>query len=307
MKKILWVSLLILSAGVIWFLFIKEYDYQFHMTAKYGPGVAYDEIADWKKFDGPNSKDNISITEENPFKGLKQEISAGTEAVLEFNWEFEKANDSVTDLTLKVRSRKNQIKNRLAILSPFQTSELVDSLENKLIRFKKRLNTVQETYAVKILDSLVTSPELDCICRSSKNVPVDKKAGEMVRTITSLEDYITTNNLELNGVPFVKVERWDMDTKKIDFDFCFPVKLEGVEKIDSDYLEFRKIPSFKAIKAIFNGNYRMSHLAWYDLMHEIELRELESTGLPLEVFYDNPNMGTPSINWKAEIFIPVTE
>lgn len=307
MRKILLFLLLVFTAGMIWYLFIKEYDYQFQMEARYGPGTVYQEISDWNRFSAESPRDNIEITNAEPFKFLQQEIRGSKDTPVEFLWEFEKNNDSITQLTLHVKSRKNQLANRLDIINPFQGSTYIDTLKKSLLAFKRTLDEQQKKYGVRIVDSIVNSPARDCICYISKDIPVKKKAFEMVNGITFLEDYVLSRDLSLTGNPFVKVTRWDRERDIIDFDFCFPVNL-AQDIRPAGEIEFRQLKSFSALKAIYNGNYRSSHLAWNELLFEAEERNLNTNELPLEIFFNNPKVeSNAAITWKAEIYLPVLQ
>ncbi|WP_300436400.1 GyrI-like domain-containing protein [Christiangramia sp.] len=305
MKKAFFFFLLLVFSGLIWYLFIKKYDYQFMMEAKYGPGAVYQEISDWKRFDPDSSQDNIYLTEEQPFESLTQKVHSNNSPI-ELNWEFERKNDTVTNITLNLRSYKNSLANRWNIINPFSESEYIDTLKQRLSTFNQELKEKQRAYRIQIPDSIVHSPALDCICHHSTNIPVKDKAIEMVKTINILEDYILKRDLKLTGSPFVKLTKWDREENMINFDFCFPVNLAQDIRPYGE-VEFRQIPSSTSLKAIFNGNYRISHLAWYDLLYIAGQRELKTSGLPLEIFYNNPNLeSSPSSTWKAEIFLPVT-
>lgn len=303
MRKLLLFLLLIAVAGFLWFLFIKKYDYEFTMQAKYGPGAVYREITDWKNFQ-ENKSDTIQIKDSIQFQQLVQVYKNGSGKNLEMLWELERENDTLTDIKVKVRVPDDKLKNRLAIINPFQTSIYVDSLKNKLLTFKKGLSKKQETYRIHIIDSIVKSPAMDCICHSSENVGLKTKAFKMIETIGYLQDYVLANDLKLSGSPFIKVTRWDRENDLVNFDFCFPVNL--VESLqETKDVQFKKISSSSSIQAVFNGNYRDSHLAWYDLLQEAKKRGLRYSALPLEVFHDNPQSGTDAITWKADIYMPV--
>lgn len=307
MKKTLVIILILTLSGMVWYLFIKEYDYQFQMKAKYGPGTVYQEISDWNRFSADSQNDNIQIISAEPFKFLKQKIFAVKDKPVEFLWEFKRNNDSITDLILHVKSEKNQLANRLDIINPFQESRYIDTLKKSLLAFKQKLDEHQNTYAVKIVDSLVNSPARDCICYVSKEIPVKRKASEMVNSITFLEDYVLSRDLKLTGNPFVKVKKWDRKREIIDFEFCFPVNL-AQDIRPAGEIEFRQLKSFSALKAIYNGNYRSTHLAWNDLLFEAEEKNLNTNELPLEIFFNNPKVeGSAAKTWKADIYLPVLE
>ena len=128
----------------------------------------------------------------------------------------------------------------------------------------------------------------------------------MLQTIGYLENYVLSRDINLTGPPFVKVTRWDRDKQVIDFDFCFPVNLAQDIKPTTE-VNFKEMKSFPALRAIFNGNYRLSHLAWYDLLNKAEEEDLKTNSLPLEIFFNNPKVESNSADWKAEIYLPIVE
>lgn len=306
MKKILLLFLALLLLVLTWYLFIKKYDYQFRMEGKYGPGTVYHEILEWKRLNPDISEDNIAVIQREPFRNLTQEIYSNGSPV-EFYWEFEKKNDSLTDIVLNVRSEKNSLANRLGIINPFVKSKYVDSLKQHLLAFRLRLKNEQKAYRIQITDSIVNTPALECICHASENIPVRGKARQMVQTIDVLEDYLLNNDLKLTGNPFVKIIKWDREENIIDFEFCFPVDIPKDVRPHGE-VKFRQIPSSTALKAVFNGNYRLSHKAWFDLLYTAEKKNLKTDGLPLEIYFNNPNVeSSPSPTWKAEIYLPIAE
>lgn len=306
MKKFLLFFLILFLSGLIWYLFIKKYDYEFQMQFKYGPGVAYYEVSDWENFSPNSTKKDISIINKEAFQNITQKLDGSEAGNLEMYWEFEKNNDSITNVSLSVRSSKNQLANRLAIINPFVTSIYVDSLKQHFLKFKERLNELQETYKVSLQDGTTRSPNMNCICHSSTNIPIESKAQEMLETIDFLENYVVERDLELTGAPFVKVTNWNRKNNNIDFDFCFPVNLAQDIKPTSQ-VDFKEMKSFTALKAVFSGNYRLSHVGWFDLLHKADEQGLKTNHLPLEIFYNNPKTDINAENWKTDIYLPIVK
>lgn len=306
MKKVVLTLLVLIFAGLAWYLFIKEYDYQFQTTARYGPGAVSYELSEWKKLNLTENSADIELVNKDDFKTLTQRIKIDSSNMMEFNWELEKLNDSATSITLNVLSEKNKLGNRIDIVNPFQKSKYIDSLKQKILNFKGQLRDHQSLYKITPEDSLVSSPEMKCICSSSKGIPLTGKASEMMRTISVLENYILKNEISLDGYPFLKVTNWNRKLDLIDFDFCFPVK-DIAHLQETGKIHLKKYPSRKALKLLFNGNYRLSHVSWFDLIYIAEERGLEVEEWPMEIYHDNPKIDSDHLNWKAEIFLPVTE
>lgn len=290
---------------MVWYLFLKKYDYEFHTTARNTPGAVFSEISEWKKFTAPNSPDDIEILSREPFNSIVQKVNIDSTSYIEINWDIEEVNDSVTALKVLVRSNRNEVNNRWDIINPFGNSIYIDTLKEKLTAFQYKLRNQKLSYKVKVEDEIVESPAPVCVCSSSLGIAVSQKAAEMVKRIDFLENYVLDRDLKLNGFPFVKITRWDRDQDVIDFDFCFPVaKTIGLD--ETAEVKIRSLESSPAVKAVFNGNYRLSHIAWFELLYQAEQRNLETTGLPLEVFHNNPKTEEEDpVVWKAEIYLPL--
>lgn len=306
MKKILIVILALCVAGLGWYLFIKKYDYQFETTARYGPGAVSYELSEWKTLESNGDSKEIEIVDRSDFNSLTQRIKLDSANSLEFKWELEKINDSATAITLNVLSQKNKLANRIDIVNPFQESRYIDTLKEQVLSFKRSLIEHQNQYKITPEKSIVETPEMECICSNSKNIPLTGKATEMMSTISLLENYVLKNKINLNGFPFLKVTNWDRERDLIDFDFCFPV--EDLSKLkETSEISLKEYPSQKALKLVFNGNYRLSHVSWFDLVYMAQDRGIEVEEGPMEIYHDNPKIDSDHLNWIAEIYLPVAE
>lgn len=304
MKKILVVILLTAGGVLLWYLFIKQYDYQFHTTAKYNPGAVYSELSEIRNFSSPFSGDDLELITREPFRTITHKLDNDSGSPIELHWNLAQENDSVTALTVSVTSHGERLRNRWDIVNPFQKSIFIDSIKNNLQAFKQRLDNQQQAYEIRVQKELTESPDLSCICSSSQDIPVSRKALEMVRTIDYLEDYLLFNDLQLSAYPFLKVTKWDKKKDHIDFDFCFPVPFSN-ELVGTSQIKVKKYEAVPSIKTEFRGNYRISHIAWYELLFYADKEDFATTGLPLEVFYNNPKNEDNPANWKADIYLPV--
>lgn len=305
MKKILLIVLSLGVCGLVWYLFIKKYDYQFETTAKYGSGAVYYELAGWDRF-SPSGNAEIEIVREEPFNSLTQRLKIDSSSFLNLKWELENINDSVTGLTLNILTEKDKLANRWDIVNPFQKSIYLDSIKRNLLSFKKNLNEHQQAYKISAISGVVETPRMECICSTSRNIPIAGKASEMMKTIPLLENYLLANDLKLNDPPILKVTKWNRSEDRIDFDFCFPLEnIVGLKPTQN--ISLKSFPPVSSLKVIFNGNYRLSHIAWYDILFKAEEKEYDIEPLPLEIFYDNPKVDSNELNWKAEIYLPVKQ
>lgn len=301
-KKFVTILLGVLLLSLGWFLFVKKYDYQFRFQAKHSPALVQQEIKDIEAYSIFKSQPKVVFQQNEGYQEILQTLQFGDEE-LQLLWELENNADSLTNISVNVASNKS-IGNRLALLNVFADSDYIDSLENSFLKFGKELLKRQSAYRVQVIDSIVYSPALDCICKPAEGIKVENKAMQMVRDIGYLEDFQIAHKLKLTAYPFVKIKAWDEQNGTIDYDFCFPVNL-AQDIRPNTFIEFQQFPATTSLKAIYNGNYRSSDLAWHQLLSEASERSLKTSKLPLEIFWNNPKTGGDALSWKAEIFMPV--
>lgn len=302
MKKILLVilGLAVVTAG--WYLFVKEYDYQFRFKAKYGPGTVYKEIMEWQEFDDSEISGKIEVVKQQPYSELVQQVKLSNGNLLRMEWEFEYLNDSVTEVQVNVSEPARQFENRLSILNPFVSSEYLQSLKKKFRQVDRELAVIQENYRISPAGTAI-SPALDCACITSES-SVEGKAMAMTATIGYLQDYLEDNDLNLQGFPMLKVNHWDIETNRISFDFCFPIKMRSNLQ-ETDHIKLKHFDPSSSLLAVFRGNYRLSHFAWMDLYAKARRENRQITALPLEVYHDNPMMGSDENKWRADVYLPL--
>ena len=76
---------------------------------------------------------------------------------------------------------------------------------------------------------------------------------------------------------------------------------------DTKTINFKQTEEFKALKAIFNGNYRLSDRAWYELIDHAQSLGLDFEMTPHEIFRNDPHSGGNELEWVAEVYLPVKE
>ena len=288
--------------AAIWYLFIKEYDYQFRFQAKYGPATVYQEILNWENFTPADTLQNISVLNKDPYSEILQQVDLDDKNSFLMEWEFEYINDSVTQVKVNTLDKEHQYQNRLEILNPFKNSSYLAKLKKEFSAFNQVLNERQEAYKITMADS-ATSPAFDCACITSK-AKVENKAIAMMSTVRTLESFLLDNDLKLQSSPLLKVRQWNVDKNEIVFDFCFPIQFNDSLK-ETGEIQLKHIESSKSLLAVYNGNYRQSHLAWLDLCEKAHRENIAINSLPLEVYIDNPMTGIESVGWRADIYMPL--
>lgn len=294
MKKIAFVIVGALCLVLAWYVFIRPYEFEVNFKAKTSAGDIIQSLRIWNK-----TMPDCSIAEVDSLERLVQSITwEGSTYV--YTWHFEALNDSTTEVSARVSEPGRQKLNK--ILIPFTTQRIEQDASAIVRKFYTVLHEHLQITGVKIAGESETSPSF-CVCRSLETKQSEKAYG-MMRDYDLLTSFVSSFNLKANGPPIVRVTRWEHSKDSLAFDFCFPIE-RSQNLPASDSIVFREFEAEKALKAVYNGNYITSDRAWYELVKLAQREGYKTTGLPIEYFHNNPNLGLNESQWKAEVYLPV--
>lgn len=294
MRGIYW----ILSGGGLlllgWYLVIKPFE--FEATFKTGtlPGDIIQTIRLWDR-----TLDKSTILEVDSTYRLKQRLTLGGRTY-EYNWRFTTSSDTVTNVNVEITELSNQVVNK--ILVPFLEQPIEKDAKDILKQFYDILKTHLKITNVRIEGEAELTTKF-CACTSVDVDQIDKARG-MMRDYPLLSALVSEHNLKSNGLPIVQILNWNHSKGKLKFNFCFPIQKTDILPDVTD-ISYREIKGQKVLKAVYNGNYITSDRAWYSLIDYAKANGYQINGLPIEYFYDNPNLGVNEREWKAEVFLPV--
>lgn len=297
MKKFFLGTGMLIVLILIGYFFIYPYDYVVRFEANSFPGTINQTLKIWDKEIG---------LEEEPIRQqdlthLLQTVTAG-DSIHEYFWDLKPITDSTTLVTVKIKDRNHSLANKLAV--PFGGSA-VETLSKKYVSdFAQKLKTHIDEFKV----TLVGEAELPSTFYAYVNVKTSQhnKAGGMMDNFSQLSEVLAASGTPLNGPPMIVVNSWNREQDSLDFNFCFPI-------VPSDRLpkypgvEYKRIFPKRALKAVYNGNYITSDRAWYALVDYAQRNNIPVEETPVEIFYNNPNMGGNALTWKADIFLPIKE
>lgn len=295
LKYIAGLIILILFALSGWYFFLKKEDYKINLSLKYNTENLY-LAARQGDFRNLELQANIK---EDPFQQLTQRYTTAEGQVI-LKWYFSVQGEETSQARLKVTHLENNFLKRFKLI--FYTPDFQKTVLEGLKDFREKLELQEQVFRINI-EGIKTIPESYCACLALTGKK-EEKAFEMMKHINLLSNFVATYELETAGRPRVLITDFNKQSGKINFDFCFPLK-EDQEIPEHNLIFTRKISSGPAVKAIFNGNYMNSHLAWPYLVNFAESQTLEIEYLPLEVYNSNPELGGDALNWEAEIYIPV--
>ncbi len=296
MRKILLIIGVLLAAAAIWYFFIKSYDYRVSFTLKANTGTVNQTIKTWLKTqNGGKELEKDSILHFS-------HLLTFNDSIHRYDWELSSIHDSLTQVKVYASDTEHSFDNKLKI--PFSDTDFEKRTRKTLLSFSDNLKEHLQNIRVRIVgeDELQTTY---CAYVTAKVAQIGK-ARAMMRDLPLLSNLLAENKVQLNGAPFIEITEWDQEKDSITFDFCYPI-VRSQFLPQHPELKYKRFYGKSAVKAEYNGNYITSDRAWYALWDYAVSNDIPVTGLPVEVFYNNPNMGGDALQWKAEIFMPIKE
>ncbi len=294
MRIVLTIFLLVGLTVLGWYLFFKPFEFQVNLKAITLPGDIIQTIRIWDR-----SMENSRIIEVDSLSGLSQKI-VWNNRTYNYDWHFDVNDSTTTDVKIKISEPGNTIANKLLV--PFSNQPIEQDAREVSLTFLDIMRTHLKITSVKI-DGETKLPPLFCACTTLETKQVDKAIG-MMRDYNLLTSFISEFELEVSGPPIVKLLDWNHNLGTLKFDFCFPIiKTDSLPRISE--ISYKEIREDKVLKATYHGNYITSDRAWYSLIYHAQTNGYQMKGLPIEYFYNNPNLGSDEHTWKAEIFLPI--
>ncbi len=299
MKKVfLFGFLAVVSMSLLWYLFIKDYDYKVTFETNHPPGVVYNTLVRWNNWE-PKSKKVVSIRAKKPFSEVSHKLEV-FDSIVEIDWCIQKKSDSITKVTAFFKDKENSLFQKLRV--PFLKTAFVDRSILMVKNIKEVLKIHEKKYKVSSIEKTIF-PKKNVVYITA-SCKLHEKAKAMMKYTSVIMKYIKTNELMLNGDPFLEITDWNLNEDRITFDFCFPISKED-NYPKSDVIKVKSTNEKEALKLIFNGHYGISDRGWYTLIDYAERNTIKVDILPTEVFLNDPHSGGDDLNWKAEIYLPL--
>ena len=301
-RKFGFVILTVFLISLIWYLFLKGYNHRIQFETKHASGTVYATLNDWKYTELLGVDSLVKVSSE-PFSTVNHRLFIG-DSVLNYNWHFKKKNDSVSIVELYCSDEKNSLLQN--VILPFKTNAFKKRNIALATNVMNGLHAHNEDFKVdSIFAEAVTVRPAYCAYISMES-SIYEKSNTMIRNIGLIMNYIRENNIPLTGDPYLQVTNWDQKEEQIQFDFCFPiVQQDSLPPVES--IKFKKTAGFRALKAIFNGNYRLSDRAWYALVDHAASENIDVIPMPLEIYKNDPHSGGNEMSWVAEVYMPIAD
>ncbi len=297
MKKLIFGILFVILGGLLWYLLIKPSDYTIRFEAKAVPGTVNQSLKLWDQ-----TLDTIrKIKQEGDLYHLSQEVSFG-DSIHHYHWKILPLTDSTSKVIVNVRDENHSLMNKIQV--PFKENDFVRRSKKTVLDFMENLDHHTKNIRVTIVG------EEDIPSKYLAYIPVKvtqfQKAGGMMKNFSYLTNELHVNGVELDGPPMLEVTQWDMENDSLYYNFGQPIIRSERLPIGTD-IQYKRIFPKRALKAEYNGNYITSDRAWYTLLDYAGRNDIEVEHHPVEIFYNNPNVGGEELNWKTEIYMPIKE
>ena len=296
-KKGVYIFTIVFLFFLIWYLFIKQSDY----TINFKSNTFSETINQSLKLWNAGLENSVKLSENNDFEHLKQVLKI-KDSIHIYNWEINSISDSTSQVTVGISDKnlKNSIINRLTV--PFSKTDFSIGSEKRVLNFMTLLKDHVDNFKVSIIGK-DEFPEKLIAYIPLKSAQVAKARG-MMENSTYIGNVLLQNGAQLDGPPMIEITDWDRANDSISYNFGYPIKSKENLPTDTD-IRYKTIKATKGLKAIYNGNYITSDRAWYALLRYAKENNIDVIPNAVETFYNNPDMGGNSIDWKTEIYLPL--
>ncbi len=296
MKKLIGAISIVAIALSIWYFFIKPEDYKAKIKSKTSVGTINQSIKLWNRLFNTQQ----AVTQDG-LNHLTQKLTFNDSLHI-YNWHLDAINDSLTEITIDIKDETSGLSGKIKNI--FSETDFKKRSKATVLEFNAFIESHLER--IKVTIDGVTSLPQKYYAYTEYNGPQTTKANGMMRDLSFLEGVLISNNVTLDGTPFIKITHWDMQKDSIAYQFAFPIiKTDSLPKVKD--VKYTSRPEQKVIKATYNGNYITSDRAWYGLLDYAKTNNITVDPKPIEIFYNNPNMGGDELSWKAEVFLPIIE
>ncbi|MUP44227.1 AraC family transcriptional regulator [Gramella sp. BOM4] len=266
-----------------------------------GNGAMYS----WKSENMGNGK--IIIQEVKPYSSIEQEIIFETpfgESNSDVYWKFEKQGDS-TLVTWGMKGEQSFMEKAAFTFQDQSITEMMKPMFQKgLDNLEEELVEQMEAYSINVEG--VTQHGGGYYMYVTTASKISQVPDRMEQMIAQVDQYMTTNNIEKVGNPFVLYNQWNEDAGTAIFSAGYFTPSEVVTPADSQVLN-GYLPNQRTLKATLKGNYKNLEEAYdtaYKYISENGLT-VNANSQPFEVYVTRPENSPNPADWVTNIYIPL--
>lgn len=249
----------------------------------------------------------IITVKSNPYTSIDQLITFKTpfgESTSQIYWEFQEQGDS----TLVVWGMKGEQSFMEKAAFVFQEESLNDMMQPM---FKKGLNNLQEELTRKMESYSVNIDGVSqhgggyymYVTTASKISQVSERMNKMINEV---DLYMTSNNIEKVGNPFVLYNQWNEEEGTAIYSAGYFTPSEVITPAESTVLN-GYMPNQRTLKTTLKGDYKNLKEAWDSSYAYIQKNGLtvDENSQPFEVYVTGPEKSPNPATWITQIYIPL--
>ncbi|MEM9001041.1 MAG: GyrI-like domain-containing protein [Bacteroidota bacterium] len=297
MKKIVHSLIFIVLGGLIWYLFIKSYDYTIRFESNTFAGAINQSLKLWDK----TLKPVEGIVQNGSLYRLTQKLKFGDSTHI-YQWKIKPLTDSTSRVQVNITDTEHSLMNKIKV--PFSDTDFEKGSRKKVLDFMEELKDHVDKFKVTIV-GIEEIPGKYVAYLPIKTSQL-QKAGGMMKNFSYLSETLLYNQAEFNGFPMVEITEWDQQQDSLAYHLCYPIIRSERLPTQTD-IQYKKIFPKRALKAEYYGNYITSDRAWYALLDYAKKNNISVEPNPIEVFHNNPSTDYGETTWKAEIYMPLRE
>lgn len=249
----------------------------------------------------------IETVSARPYTSIDQAITFKTpfgESKNAVYWNFEEDNGT-TKVTWGMQGDQNFMEKLAFMFREQSLSELMKpKFKEALENMRKVVLNKMEKYAINV-DGVTRhgGGYYMYITTASKISQVDKQMGRMLEEVSN---FMNTNNIEINGNPFVLYHQWNQEKGTAIYSVAYFTPNEVVTPLESTVLnDF--LPNQKTLKTTLKGDYKNLQEAWtkaysYIAKNNLIIKEDANT---FEVYVTGPEQSKNPADWITHLYIPL--
>ena len=283
---------------ILVFSFIfKGFNYKYSFTIDQTPSVIFDHLSKWNGIKGEKSS-FIDEFQNYESKTIHKKIKV-KDSIFNLKWKLKQIGDYNTKVIIYAKDELNFLKQNFLVVN--NNNHFRQQSEKYVKEFAKSLIQNKKNYFLSEIEITDFPNQFSAYIELESKK--EDKAKLMRENIHKVMYYIEDNNIDMIAAPFVEVTNWNFKNDLIKFNFSFPIVERNFQK--NNKVKFSKTPQQKALKIVFNGNYKISDIAWLTLVDYANYNNIPVKLKPIEIYLDDPHGGGNDLEWEANVYLPL--
>ena len=249
----------------------------------------------------------IETVKSNPFTDIEQIITFKTpfgESTSDIYWEFHQEGDS-TKVIWGMKGEQSFMEKAAFLFQDESLNEMMQPMFKKgLDNLQEVLREKMETYSINV-DGITQhgGGYYMYVTTASKISQVSERMPAMINQVAS---YMSENNIEKAGNPFVLYNQWNKDAGTAIYSAAHFTPSEVIVPAESNVLT-GYMPNQRTLKTTLKGDYVNLKEAWDNAYNYIQENGLVAAGnsQPFEVYVTGPKDNANPAKWITHIYIPL--